>query len=239
MSFWGIYSIFYNSALKEWFPYQHLIRDLIDNLEVGEGDNILDAGCGGGFLIRKIIEENQSKRIKITGIDYRPEMINFAKRKCANFSDVDFKIADLNKKIKFPNDSFNKIVCCNTLYALENPEKVISEFYRILKPGGVLVVTNPKPENRGKVLLQEQIKSLKELTPISKKLYHIFLFFLLTPVSFVIIIMNKIISDRAKKGKYHFLDKKELEAIYQKPGFRNIRISSTYANQNLLVRGEK
>lgn len=239
MSFWGIYSFFYNFALKEWFPYWALLDDLINCAEIKAGENILDAGCGNGFLIRKIIKENSKKEIKVIGVDSNQTMLAFARRNCKGLPNVKFKISDLNQKLPFSNSSFDKIICCNTLYALENPERTISEFYRILKPGGLLIIANPKPSAEGKELFKEQIRILRKLSPFSKKLYHFFLFSLLMPINLVIMIMNKLILEKAKEKKYHFLEDRELKAIYQKVGFKNIKITSSYANQNWLIKGTK
>lgn len=239
MSFWLIYSFFYNLTLNKFFPYQKLTEDLIDSLEIRNGEKILDAGCGPGFLIRKIAEKNEGKNLEILGIDSNQKMINYARKRCADFPEINLKFVDLNKNLGLPENSFDKIVCLNTLYALENPQKVIEQFYRILNSGGYLVISNPKPGAKGGKLFKAQIKALIELKPISKKIYHWLLFFLTMPISIIIGIINKIILERAKKGKYHFLDKEELEKIYQRSGFKNIKITSTYADQNWLVRGEK
>lgn len=239
MSFWGVYSFFYSFVLNEWFPYQKLLKDLISFLEIKNGEKILDAGCGPGFLIGKLIGENQNKEIKVVGLDSTATMIRFAKARCADFPNVGLKTADLNKKIEFPESFFDKIVCCNALYALKDPEKTIGEFYRILKPRGFLIIANPKPNAKGQALLKEHIKSLRELSPFSKKLYHAFLFFLMMPISFVIMLMNRIILEKGKQGEYHFFDKEELEKIFLKAKFKNIKIIPAYANQNWLVRGEK
>ena len=239
MLFWRIYSFFYNLALNNFFPYQRLTEDLINSLEIKNRDKILDAGCGPGFLIRKIAEGNKGKNLKILGVDSNQKMISYAKKRCADFPEIDFKLVNLNEDLNLPENSFDKIVCSNTLYALESPEKVIREFYRILNSGGYLVISNPKPEAKGGELFKEQIKILTELKPIYKKIYHWFLFFLTMPISLIIAIINKIIDERAKKGEYHFLDKEELEKICQKGGFKNLKITLTYANQNWLVKGEK
>jgi len=144
MSFLGIYSFFYNLALGKFLPYRKLIEDLISFLEIKNGEKILDAGCGPGFLIKEIIERNKEKNLKILGIDSNPKMINYAKKRCVDFPEINLKLTDLNKDLDFPENSFDKIVCLNTLYTLKNPEKAIREFYRILKLGGYLVISNPK-----------------------------------------------------------------------------------------------
>jgi len=51
---------------------------------------------------------------------------------------------DLNINLPFKDCSFDKVVSCNTLYLLpsENLTSVFNEFYRVLKPGGKVVITN-------------------------------------------------------------------------------------------------
>ncbi len=52
-------------------------------------------------------------------------------------------ILDLNKKIPFKNNSVDEIRIEHTLEHLEDPIKVITEIYRILKPGGKLIIKVP------------------------------------------------------------------------------------------------
>lgn len=52
--------------------------------------------------------------------------------------DIPFSEVNLNRKLPYEDGSFDAIVCANGLHRLFNPGGAISEFYRILKPGGVL-----------------------------------------------------------------------------------------------------
>jgi len=61
------------------------------------------------------------------------------------------------------------------------------------------------------------------MKPIYKKIYHWFLFLLMMPIYLIIALINIIILERAKKGEYHFLSKEELEKIYRKVGFKDIK----------------
>jgi ubiquinone/menaquinone biosynthesis C-methylase UbiE len=239
MSFWEIYSYFYDLFIRNWFPYRRLLEDLDNTLEIKEGEGILDAGCGPGFIIERVIKENTGKRINVVGLDFSGGMIKRARKRCKNFSNVKFQVADLNKNLEFPDNSFDKVVCSNTLYALEDPQRVISEFYRVLKPGAVVIIANPKPNAREKELIREHLTALKKLTPIYKKIYHILIFLLLIPVNLVVIAINKVILEKGKSKEYHFLGKEGLQKILQEVGFKSIDISSCYADQNWLVRAEK
>jgi ubiquinone/menaquinone biosynthesis C-methylase UbiE len=239
MSFWEIYSYFYDLFIRNWFPYRRLLEDLDNTLEIKEGEAILDAGCGPGFIIEKVIKENTGKGISVVGLDVSGGMIKRARKRCKNFSNVKLQVADLNKNLEFPNGSFDKVVCSNTLYALEDPQRVISKFYRVLKPGATVIIANPKPNPRGKELIKEQLTALKEIVPIYKKIYHIIIFLLLIPVDLVVIVINKIILEKGKSKEYHFLGREDLRKIFQEVGFKSVDISSCYADQNWLVRAKK
>lgn len=239
MPFWEIYSYFYSLSLRNSFPYGCLLEDLNNTLDIRERENILDAGCGPGLVIEKVIEEHTGKRISVIGLDFSRGMIKRARKRCKNFSNVKLQIADLNKNLEFPGNFFDKVICSNTLYALENPHRVISEFYRVLKPGGAVIIANPKPNAGEKELIREHLTALKKITPIYKKIYHIFIFLLLIPVNLVVITINKVIIEKGKGKEYHFLGKEDLQKILQEVGFKNINISSCYIDQDWLVRAEK
>jgi ubiquinone/menaquinone biosynthesis C-methylase UbiE len=239
MPFWEIYSYFYSLSLGNLSPYGCLLEDLNNKLDIKEGGDILDAGCGPGLVMEKVIEENKERGISFTGLDLSRRMIKYAHRRCKNFSNVKLQVADLNKRLKFPDNSFDRVICSNTLYALENPRRVIFEFHRVLKQGGAVIIANPKPDAREKKIIRGHLKALRELTPLYRKIYHILIFLLLIPINLVVIMINKVIVEKGRRGEYHFLAKEDLQKILQEVGFKNIDISSCYADQNWLVRAEK
>jgi SAM-dependent methyltransferase len=53
-------------------------------------------------------------------------------------------IADLMKRNEIPSDRFDCIICIDVLQRLFEVNKVVSELYRVLKPGGILLVANPQ-----------------------------------------------------------------------------------------------
>jgi ubiquinone/menaquinone biosynthesis C-methylase UbiE len=239
MPFWEIYSYFYSLSLRNLFPYHRLLKDLNDTLDIRKGESILDAGCGPGLVIEKVLEENKGKEISITGVDISRTMIRHARRKCRYLSNVKLQVADLNKSLEFPDNAFDKVICSNTLYALEDPHSVISEFHRVLKPGGALIIANPKPNAGENTLIREHISALNRLTPFYRKIHQILISLLLIPVNLVVIAINKVIVEKGRRGQYHFLTDKDLEGVLQEVGFANIHTRSCYADQNWLVRADK
>jgi len=235
MLLWNIYSFFYSFTLKYWFPYKNLLEDLISAIDLKDGENVLDAGCGPGIVIERMMQEE--KNINVTGIDLSEGMVNFAQKRCRKFSDINIFIADLNKRLEFEDNCFDKVVCSNTIYALEDPGKVVAELHRVTKSGGVVVIANPKPNAGIMELLKDHIRGICNMSSFWGKIYYTILFILLTPLTFIVFTINKIITVKAKKSEYHFLSKKELMCITGI--FKNIKISSSYANQDWLVRAQK
>jgi ubiquinone/menaquinone biosynthesis C-methylase UbiE len=239
MPFWEIYSYFYSLSLGNLLPYLSLLEDLNDTLHVKEGESILDAGCGPGLVIQKVLKENQGSKISITGIDIDSRMIGHARARCKELFNVKLQFADLNGRLEFLDNSFDKVICSNTLYVLERPNTAISEFHRVLKPGGAVIIANPKPNAGQKALIKEHISALNRMTPFHKKAYHILVSFLLTPVNIAAIAINKIIVEKGRRGRYHFLSEEDLQRILQEVGFTSIQIKSCYADQDWMVRAEK
>jgi ubiquinone/menaquinone biosynthesis C-methylase UbiE len=239
MPFWDLYSYFYSLSLGNLLPYRRLLEDLNNALDIKGGENLLDAGCGPGLVIEKILEENARREISITGLDINRTMIRQAHRKCRNSPNVKLQVADLNKSLEFPDGTFDKVICSNTLYALDEPQAVISEFHRVLKPGGALIVANPKPKAGENTLIKEHISALNELTPFHRKIHQILLSLLLIPVHLVVVVINRNIIDKGRRGQYHFLTEKDLQRVLREVGFTNIQTGSCYADQDWLGHAEK
>jgi ubiquinone/menaquinone biosynthesis C-methylase UbiE len=238
MPSWEIYSYFYSLSLRNLFPYRDLLEDLNRALDVKEGETILDAGCGPGLVIEKIALANEGKRISITGLDLSKKMIRQAHRRCKNFG-VRLHVADLNKNLEFPASYFDKVVCSNTLYALESPRAAISEFHRVIKQGGALVIANPKPNANQKEIIRAHITATNKTTPVYRKIHYIATSILLIPANLVVMAINKAILEKGKNKQYHFLDRPELESILRKAGFKSVHTGSCYAGQNWLVTAGK
>ncbi|MCO5385273.1 class I SAM-dependent methyltransferase [Desulfosporosinus sp.] len=97
---------------------------------------ILDVGTGPGFFACILSEEGHL----VTGIDRSQGMlsnaINNAKR--LNVYPIFYKM-DIND-LKFEDNTFDAVISRNVTWTLERPAEVYSQFKRILKPGGKLLI---------------------------------------------------------------------------------------------------
>jgi len=92
---------------------------------------VLDAPAGTGELSRCLKERN----FGVLAAD-----INQVAFKG---TDIEFKRVDLNKEFPFNDFSFDHAICVEGIEHLENPYHIISEFSRVIKKGGALVLTTP------------------------------------------------------------------------------------------------
>lgn len=104
-----------------------------------EGLDVLDAGCGAG----KHSVDLLANGAKVHGFDMSENMLDFAK--AALGDQVNFKLADLSEKLPYNNAQFDAILCALAMHYLKDWAMPLSEFYRLLKPGGHVVISTHHP----------------------------------------------------------------------------------------------
>lgn len=99
-----------------------------------KGKKVLDIGCGTGRLARVLIEKNAD----YTGVDISEEMLKIAKKKNTKGK---FLEADI-EELPFEDESFDVIICAFVIVHVGDLKEAFREAYRVLKKGGIFVVTN-------------------------------------------------------------------------------------------------
>lgn len=124
-------------------PYRKLLWDALEALDIEPGMRVLDAGCGtGNFEV--FSSQKDLPAITIDAIDFSQGMLALAAEKCAHLDYVTFTQADLGCDLPFADDSFDRIVSVNVLYAVPDWRETLRELVRVLKPGGRLIVTSTR-----------------------------------------------------------------------------------------------
>lgn len=104
----------------------------------GAGGDLLDFGAGVGNLTKQLYEESSFR--SLTGAD-------LLKRPPGLADAVRWIRTDLNEPLDLPEASFDILVAVEVLEHLENPWAVSREWFRLLRPGGLLVASTPNTES--------------------------------------------------------------------------------------------
>ncbi len=99
---------------------------------------ILEAGCGSGYTTHVIATCRRD--IEITGIDFSKGSLEFAENftKENNYYNTKFQWMDL-RDIKFPENSFDMLICSGVLHHIENPRPIFTNLCKLVKSNGVVI----------------------------------------------------------------------------------------------------
>lgn len=100
---------------------------------------LLDVGCGSGTTMSTLSERGW----KTIGIDFDNNAVQNARHK-----NLDARHGDLFSQ-KFPDETFDTVVMGHVIEHVPNPIELFKECHRILKKGGVFVVTTPNASSPG------------------------------------------------------------------------------------------
>jgi SAM-dependent methyltransferase len=148
-----------------WFRKRQKVLKLItDRVRPASGSwNFLEFGCGNGidfFLIRRKLGELAGhERFTCLGLEGNPLCVEMCRAKADYYkaANVSFKTHDVLSRSPVDAASVDFVYCSEVLEHLPEPELLIREVARILKPGGQFLVTTPNEPN----LLQRSYWSRK------------------------------------------------------------------------------
>ncbi|MDF1514579.1 MAG: methyltransferase domain-containing protein, partial [Anaerolineae bacterium] len=127
----------FDPGYEQWF----LARPLTNALFSFPNPQILDVATGTARLARTLFRE-VGFRGSIVGLDFSRKMLVQAAEKSKLWTDrIDLIWQDASV-LPFPDDTFETVTCLEALEFMPDPDKVLSEMVRVLRPGGIFLVTN-------------------------------------------------------------------------------------------------
>jgi ubiquinone/menaquinone biosynthesis C-methylase UbiE len=110
--------------------------------------NVLELACGTGEVTDVLLSLGH----EVTALDFSEAMLGVARAKHAGNGRVRFILADAEQTME-PDQTYDAVICRHLVWTLTQPEQALADWFRVLKPGGKLLVfdgdwTKPTPLGR-------------------------------------------------------------------------------------------
>lgn len=146
----GIVTLLYNWSAHVYDRIKHydtgyesyfLARPLASTLFSFPSPLVLDVATGTSRLACTLLDE-VAFRGRVIGLDLSRKMLEQAAHKTARYGDRNALLWDDASELPFPDDTFEAVACLEALEFMPDPEQVMREMVRVLRPGGVFLTTN-------------------------------------------------------------------------------------------------
>jgi len=230
LALWNDYMKSYD-LLNEIGAYRQSQADILQRARPSPDARILDAGSGTG---------NLSIAMKLAGAqviscDFSSSAIAVHRAKDPMAETHQLSLED---PLPFEGQSFDSVCCASVLFALSRKGCInaLSEFQRVLRPGGRAVITVPSRlasvRHLLKLYLQSYVQRYGMFRGVRHGLYCI-------PALWKIAGCNARLMRMPDWEGVHFFDADELTALLMEAGFARVAIESTYGGGFLLATGGK
>ncbi len=146
---------FFKTVAPQW---DRLKREVLGSFDLNRvlsekiqrGTSVADLGCGTGEMLSALHRDSSHVLI---GVDSSPEMLEQAKIRLYNAESIELRLGEV-EYLPMKDQEVEAAVMSMVLYHIVQPEKAISEIFRVLKPGGRFLLADFECHN------QEQIKEI-------------------------------------------------------------------------------
>ena len=145
----------------------HFLPFLLRATCLAPGQRVLDAATGTGIAAQAALAV-VCPGGHVTAADVSPAMVNRARQRLAGSPNTSVVVED-GQSLSFDDGSFDAVLCSLGLMFFPDPARGLSEFHRVLRPGGcaaVSVNTTPERSYNGRinVIIARRVPSLAEAT---------------------------------------------------------------------------
>ena len=136
------------------------LSSLLSGLQLRPGDTVLDFGAGTGWISRQLTQLG----CRAILLDVSPTGLEIAKELYRRLPIVGERpapqfVAFDGRRIDVPDGTVDRILCFDALHHAPNPDQVLSEFGRILKPGGIAGFSEPGARHSMSAMSQYEMRT--------------------------------------------------------------------------------
>lgn len=233
--------------INELPDYKNLMQFLYKSIhEIHPGEAILDAGCGNGtfglwvlwylaWLAQKshhAITDNQSLPSRYVSLDFIPHALQECKVNQQSLAkelfsskpmlNLEYRLSDLNDRLPFADGEFNKLVSNLVISYVRDPLFTIKEMFRVVKPGGFLVITTLKSYADTSEIYRNYVLGNEDQSRIEE-------------TRRLLINAGKI-KEKETEGQFTFFSEEELLGLAKQANAADVQVVRCFANQaNALI----
>lgn len=129
--------VFGKDLCQDGMVNMEALDDVIAKLDLGQGDRLLDLGCGAGMITEYVSDFTGAQ---VVGLEYAPEAVKVAQDRTTEKRDrLSFVQGDMNALDLEPN-SFDAVMSLDTLYWAVDLQATMAKLVEAIKPGGQICV---------------------------------------------------------------------------------------------------
>ncbi len=115
------------------------VFDWIDGLALAPGSQVLEIGCGAGFMAVALAQRG----LCVHAVDSTEAMVDLARQHAAESGTADLLSVDVGDvyALPFEDESFDLVFALGVIPWLEQPELAMQEMARVTRPGGYVILT--------------------------------------------------------------------------------------------------
>src|SRR5438093_9467881 len=144
-------SLFEHVAWVYAFCREHLFRDDTERIitalwpsrQPAPGTKLIELGCGPGFYSCRLAE--RFRDISVTGADRSESQLQWARERADALGLTNCSFERVNAlRLSCPAADFHILIASRLFTILPEPNRVVAQMYRVLKPGGRCFIAEPR-----------------------------------------------------------------------------------------------
>jgi len=231
------------ALLRGALPAEPELEQLKKMLTVEEYSAVIDFNRAARFLKRELAYSDlKTPALKVRGktsataLDTR--QYSHLRTGDLVFKTLNFGNHGLKVNLDFPDQLFNKIAASLFISYIFNADYLMNEFFRILQPGGTLLVSSMKPDSDISIIFTDYIKKIRNLELQDTDIQSLDL-----NLTGARLMLNEAAAlfELEEEGYFRFYNEEELVLLLAEAGFTDIMVNHSLGNppQAVIVTGIK